>query len=252
MRTGRSDLVPRFRWGNIAPRSGIAVDIGPGYEFYRLVPADIIEIKVELGITDYTAVAVEEAIVRFDQKVELLRREEVDRVILGGAPISARLGRARVRELLARAERAAGCPADAPLEAVITAMSHLGANRLALASRWSDELNDAVAAYLWDGGVDVVARTSRGQWARDASAMTLEEGIEIALGVAREAAAAPGGAEAVFVAGGAALSIQTIPVIEEEFALPTFTNLSAEVYAGLVAPGVISPLEGWGRLLADR
>jgi len=244
-----TSLVPRFRWGNIAPRSGVAVDIGPGYEFYRLAPLDVIEIKVELGITDYTAEAVEAAILRLPERVEMLERERVDRIILGGAPVSARLGRERLRGLLDEAEQRTGIACDAPLEAVLSSMAHLGLEKLALASRWPNELNDAVATYLADGGVEVVARTSRDQWAREAAAMTLEEGIATALDVAREAAVGEG-AQAVFVAGGAALSLQTIPVIEAEFGLPTFTNFSAEVFTGLVGPGVIGPLAGWGRLLA--
>ena len=245
-------LVPRFRWGNIAPRSGIAVDLGPGYEFYRLCPLDVIEIKVELGITEYTEDAVEAAISRFPDKVDLLAREQSDRIILGGAPVSARLGRTRVRALLDEASERTGIACDAPLEAVISTMQHLGLERLALASRWSADLNDAVAAYLRDGGVQVVARTERDQWASDAAAMTLEEGIAMALDVAREAARTSTDSEAVFVAGGAAMSIQTIPVIEAEFGLPTFTNFSAEVFTGLVGPGVIEPLTGWGALLAGK
>ena len=74
--------------------------------------------------------------------------------------------------------------------------------------------------------------------------MTLEEGLNLALEVGRDAARIAN-AEAVFVAGGAAMSLQVIPVVEAQFGLPTFTNFSAEVFTGLVHPGVIEPLEGW-------
>ena len=245
-----SKLAPRFRWGNIAPRANKAIDLGPGYEFYQIVPLDIIEIKVELGITDYTPDAVELAIDRFWDRVGLLQREQVDRIILGGAPVSAQLGRARVRDLLDQGEAKTNIAFDAPLEAVITSMRHLGATRLALASRWSNELNTKVAAYLADGGIEVVAMTDRGQWAGAASAMTFEEGLRLALEVAREAASAGTEAEAVFVAGGSANSLPVIPVVEAESGKTVFTNFSAEVFTGLVAPGIIDPLEGWGRLLA--
>src|SRR5665213_2519218 len=103
-----SKLVPRFRWGNIAPRANKAIDLGPGYEFYLLCPSDIIEIKVELGITDYTPDAVELAIERFWDRVAQLQREGVDRIILGGAPVSAQLGRPRVRALLDEAQQRTG------------------------------------------------------------------------------------------------------------------------------------------------
>ena len=164
--SGLYTLVPRFRWGNIAPRSGKAVDIGPGYEFHRLVPLDIIEIKVELGITDYTAEAVNLAIERFWNRVELLQREQVDRIILGGAPVSAQLGRARIRSLLDEAEQKTGIPCDAPLEAVISSMQYLGLTRLAIGSCWSKELNSLVSAYLQAGGIETSAPPTVGSGLR--------------------------------------------------------------------------------------
>jgi maleate cis-trans isomerase len=245
-----TSLVPRFRWGNIAPRSNSALYIGPGYEFYRLVPLDVIELRTSLEIGDYTTDAIEAAITSYWSCVSLLQQEKADRMILGGAPVSARLGRARVRTLLEETEQKTGVPCDAPLEAVITSMQHLGCTRLALASRWSVDLNAAVARYLAEGGIDVVATTARSQAANEASAMSFDTGITLALDVGREAARASAQAEAVFVAGGAAMSLQVIPAVEAEFDLPVLTNLSAEVFTGLIEPGVIAPLEGWGRLLA--
>jgi hypothetical protein len=77
----------------------------------------------------------------------------------------------------------------------------------------------------------------------------LEEGLNMALDVGREAARSFRQAEAISVPGGAALSLHVIPALEEEFGKPAFTNLSTEVWHDLVRPGVIPPVQGWGRLL---
>ena len=82
--------------------------------------------------------------------------------------------------------------------------------------------------------------------------MTLEEGLQAAVDVGREAASQAPQTEAIFVAGGAAMALHVIPTLEEEYGKPTFTNMSAEVWNDLIRPGIIPPVEGWGCLLANR
>jgi hypothetical protein len=54
------------------------------------------------------------------------------------------------------------------------------------------------------------------------------------------------------VPGGAAMSLHIIPALEEEFGKPAFTtNISVEVWNDWLRPGVIPPVQGWGRLLAN-
>jgi len=243
-------LIPRYRWGDIAPRES-RVQRGPGYQFYRIVPLDVMLVSVGLGIRDYTQDRVEEAIGNFWNCVDLLAREKVDHIILGGAPVSAQLGRARVQGLLHDMEEKTGIPGDAPIEAVIGAMKHLGLRKIAVGSRWADELNGRLAQYLKEGGLEVVGVTARGQWAAEAFAMSFEEGLQAALEVGREAAQLDPSVEAIWVAGGAAMALHAIPALEAEFGKPVFTNLSAEVWSGLVRPGVIDPVQGWGALLAS-
>jgi maleate cis-trans isomerase len=240
-------LLPRFRFGAINPRSGGSLHRGPGYQFYRLVPTDVMEISTVLGLEDYTVEKVEKAIANFWPCVDRLAREKVEVIVLGGAPISSQLGRPRV---LRQAQEKTGIRGDAPLEAVIAAMKSLGLTKLAIGSRWAQEINDAMSRYLQAGGIEVVAVTKRNQWGADSAAMSLEEGLQTALDVGREAARLAPEAQAVFVPGGAAMSLHVIPAIEEEFGKPTFTNLSAEVWNNLVRPGVIEPVNGWGCLLA--
>lgn len=244
-------LIPRFRWGNIVPAGEGRVQRGPGYQFYRIVPLDVMEIAVGLGIRDYTQERVEEAIGNFWSCVDILAKERVNRIILGGAPVSAQLGRARVQSLLRELENKTGIAGDGPVEAVIAAMKRLGLRKIAVGSRWADELNARVAAYLAEGGLEVVGMTARGQWAAQAFAMSFEEGLRAALDVGREAARVAPDAEAVWVAGGAAMALHVIPAIEEEFGKPVFTNLSAEVWNGLVRTRVIDPVQLWGALLAN-
>jgi maleate cis-trans isomerase len=132
-------------------------------------------------------------------------------------------------------------------------MQHLGLKKIAVGGRWTDEFNQAVIRYLEEGGINVVGITQRGQWGKEAFAMSFEEGLKLALEVGREAARLAYDAEAifVFVPGGATMSLHVIPVIEEEFGKPTFTRTSAEVWRNLIYPGIIPPITGWGKLLGS-
>lgn len=242
-------LRPRFRYGDITPTAGVRR--GPGYEFYRIVPLDVMQVTVGLGIKDYTPDGVEDAMGRFWPCVDTLVKEGVDSIRLGGAPISSQLGRERVRALLGEVKERTGIPGYASMEAISLALLHLGARTVAIGSRWADQLNAAVARYLEEAGLEVVHVTSRGQWAGEAFAMTLEQGLQMALDVGREAIEAAPQADAVLVPGGSAFSLHVIPALEDEFGKPVLTNLNAEVWNTLIEPGVIEPVQGWGRLLSS-
>ena len=204
-----------------------------------------------LGIKDFTREAVETAIPNYWNCVDALAEEKVDVFVLGGTPVSAQLGRSRVLRLLKEAEdknrhtwrRASGsrhCSDATP-----------GIEKDRRGGRWTDEFNQAVIRYLEEGGIKVVAITKRNQWGKEAFAMSFEEGLKLALEVGREAARLASDAEAIFVPGGATMSLHVIPAIEEEFGKPAFTRTSAEVWRNLVYPGIIPPVTGWGKLLAS-
>lgn len=246
------NLSPRFRYGVIHPRSHERLQRGPGYQFYRIVPLDVMEISTSLGLENYTAEGVEKALRNYWNCVEILATEKAQVIIFGGAPVSAVLGRPRVVDLLRETEEKTGIPADAPLEALIAAMNHLGLKRLAIGSRWANVVNQAIVRYLEAGGINVVGTTERNQWAADSAAMSLEEGLAMALDVGREAAQIAPQADGISVPGGAAMSLHVIPALEKQFGKPVFTNMSVEVWNNLVRPGMIPPVRGWGRLLASN
>jgi maleate cis-trans isomerase len=245
-------LLPRFRYGVIHPRAHEDVQRGPCYQLYRLLPLDFMEVATGLGLENYTEEGVEKAIKNYWPCVERLMQEKVDHIVLSGAPISAVLTRPRVLELIKQTKDKFGIPVDAPLEALIAALKHLGLTKLAVGSRWADKVNNAIVQYLKEGGITVLGITKRNQWAADAFAMTLEEGLKTALEVGREAALTWPEAEGISIPGGAAMALHVIPAIEEEFNKPAFTNMSAEVWYELIRPGIIPPVKGWGKLLAGE
>jgi arylmalonate decarboxylase len=243
-------LVPRFRYGVILPGTG-GVQRGVDYQFYRLVPTDVMQIGVGLGIRDYSAAGVQGATSALRTGVDTLLAEGADSIMLSGVPVSAGLGRRRVVELIDEVPRRTGIPFQATLEAVVGAFAFLGVSRIAMASRFPADTNSAIVAYLHEAGIDVLATTSRDISLAQARQLSMHDGLQLALDLGREAMAASPAAEAIFMPGGATLSLHAIPALEAEFHVPALINLSAEIWSALIRPGIIPPVTGWGCLLAD-
>jgi arylmalonate decarboxylase len=141
-------------------------------------------------------------------------------------------------------------PAESQAEATIAALRHLGARRIAVASRWAGELNDRLCAYFRHAGVEVLAVTSANQWGAQAFAMSIEQGVKLAFQLGREAMRRAPDAEALLLAGGAWRSLAAVPILEEDYGIPVVTNPIAPIWR-LIHDGIAPPVQGWGMLLAD-
>ncbi|MCA1647698.1 MAG: hypothetical protein LC797_20295 [Chloroflexi bacterium] len=136
----------------------------------------------------------------------------------------------------------------ATAKAIIAAMQHLGVTRVAIASRWAKELNDKLVAYLEAAGIRTLAITSEGQWAKQAFAMSIEQGVKLAFQLGREAMRRAPDADGLLLPGGTWRSLAVVPILEEDFDRPVFTNTTARAWR-LIHVGIAPPKSGWSRLL---
>ena len=243
-----ADVKVRFVAGTVSP---IGTDRHPMPQPEPLLPPDIKGISASIEITDYTPDGVDEAIKkRYWTCVDELMGQGANRITLAGLPIASQLGRPRVLALAEETVRKTGVAADSHAEATVAALAHVGARRIAIASRWSEQLNGALVAYLTQAGIEVLTITSVGQWAKQAFSMSIEEGVKLAFQLGREAMKRAPKAEALLLAGGAWRSLAAVPVLEEDYGVPVVTNPIAQVWR-LMAEGIAPPVKGWGRLLAQ-
>lgn len=236
-----------FIAGSIAP---LGAESRPQPMPEPLLPPDVTKVSSPLDISDYTSENVDRAIrTRYWECVEELKKKGAQRITLTGFPISSQLGRPRALELLAETTKRTGIPADSHGEVSVDAMRRLGMKRIAIASRWSEELNKKLTAYLTHAGFEVLAVTSAGQWAKQAGEMSIEAGVRLAFRLAREAMGKAPDADGLLLPGGAWRSLAAVPILEEDFGKPVVTNPVAEVWR-LISLGIAKPVQGWGRLLA--
>ena len=238
---------PWFRLAYVAPHP--IVD-NVAYQFYRIAPDGVMLMIADLEIADYTTAAVEHELPLFWKHVDELVEAGANRVVLTGVPVSAALGRERVQGLIAEAKKRTGVILDTDLEVIAAAARHLNATRVALATRWHESLNDAVAVYLKLAGVEVVGRKARGATMAENATLKAKDGMQLAIDLGRAALLAAPDAQALILPGGRWLSTHAVGPLEAEFGKPVLLNLNSSLWAALRQAGRGLPLTGQGMLLA--
>ena len=239
---------PWFRLAYITPHP--IVDNVP-YQFYRFAPDGVMLMLANLEIADYSTAAVEHELPLFWKHVEELAHAGADRIVLTGVPVSAALGRERVLALKEEVRKRSGVTFDTDLEAIAAAANHLGAKRVALATRWHEPLNDAVAAYLALTGIEVVGRQARGATMAENAKLEAADGMQLAVDLGRSVLQAAPTAQGLILPGGRWLSTHAVAPLEAEFGKPVLLNLNCSLWAALCAAGRALPVQGQGLLLAS-
>jgi len=248
MGNGMRELEPWYQLGYITPHT--FVDTVP-YQFYRLAPQGMMLVTANLDLADYALEAVERELPLFWRHVATLAKRKVNRIVLAGVPVTAALGRERVRALLDEVRDRVSIPADTDLEAIIAAMHHLGIERIAIGSRWYESLNTAVGDYLGLAGIEVVTRRASARSLAENEIHSHADGMRLAVELGRQALRASPGAQGLLLPGGLWIAIHAVRLLEAEFDKPVFLNLNSTLWAALRGSERRAEIEGWGKLLAS-
>lgn len=246
-----SIISPWYQLGYVIPHLYTDMD---AYQFYRVAPEGMMLVTTGLNLKEYSLAAVESELPALWQRFELLARKRVDRISLSGVPVASALGRRKMLEILAEAQQRTGLPCDTDLEAHIATLKHLGAEKIALATRWPEAVNSALTRYLGEAGIEVLACVARGRsldqnkasGAADDHALALELGTQ----VLREAPQA----QALLLPGGLWFAIHAVPLLEAGHGKPVLLNILSTTWAALRAAGPRMqqrPDPRWGKVLAS-
>jgi maleate isomerase len=153
------------------------------------------------------------------------------------------------RELVERMEGASGVRSTTTSTALLTALSGIGARRVAVATPYVDELNDLEARFLEAHGHEVTAIRGLGI-ARDPdiARVPYARTRELAL----EALAAGGEADAVFISCTNLPTLALLDELEVETGRPVISSNAVTVWHALALAGVPPSVAGAGSLLAGR
>lgn len=241
-------FTPAHQLGYVMP---IPVGDSLYYQFHRVCPKDMILIgKPMEKLTSFSSSGVDLAMETFWPAFDFLVRRQVDRIVQGGIPVSANLGRTRTLALLDQAAARTDIPTTSDFEECIEGFKALGCKRIAITAKWDPRLMGRVAEYLREAGLEPTEHmVADAHDAPQVMEVRPRDGIDMAIALGREAFRQNPQADALLLAGGAWLSLAAIPVIEREFGRPVITNPSATFWAAMRQFGRHSPEHGFGMLI---
>lgn len=149
-------------------------------------------------------------------------------------------------EIRARIESATGVPALTVLGSMVAALRELDAERVALASPYTNEQNEALAAYLDEQGFDVVA------WMGLDKAASSEFGAEephTFYRLGRDLASSAPGADTLLLSCGNTRTFEVLEALQWDTGLEVASSNQAALWNALRSVGVGEPVRGFGRLL---
>ena len=183
-----------------------------------------------------------EMLANLDENVALLSLVKPAVIVLAHTASSYALGNAAEAALVARLTQQSGIPFITAFGAVIRALRHLGARRVALATPYSEDATAKSRAHLEANGFEVP------------SAKTLEnvtniydETPERAAGLGRSANVPA--AQAVFMSGTGMPTIEVLGKLEKELGKPVLSSATAMMWDALRTAGYKGSIDGYGSLL---
>lgn len=242
-------LAPWFRFGYVLPHLYVDMD---AYQFYKVAPDGVMLVTTSLDLADYERQSVESVVTTLWDRVDLLADARVDWISLSGVPLGAAMGRSRTLELVEGLHQRAGVPASTDIESHVNALRHLGVSKVALATRWPDDVVNGIVAYLSEAGLEVTNAVSHPRsLAANKSAMPADD-RELAIALGRRAVTGGTGAQAVLLPGGLWFAVHAALRLEEELGIPVLINITSALWEALhlhPEPLEAKPSADWGALL---
>jgi arylmalonate decarboxylase len=178
---------------------------------------------------------------------EDLARRGVAAIMVIGTSLTFYRGADFHAALLDRLRTATGLPVSTMSAAVMDGLRSVGAERIAVATAYGDEVNDRLRAFLEAHGFDVLALEGFGLVGFGDPGRKSEQDI-LALG--ETACAAAPDAEALLISCGGLRTLGVAAPFEERHGIPVVASTQAAFWAALRLAGRNAHFAGFGRMLA--
>ncbi len=242
------ESLPKRRLGIISPLSIID---GSAYEFYELVPRGVMAVMTGLGLSEFTAADADRIFAPLDIIAEKMVDRDIDMVMQSGMPPALLLGVEKHDRMVERLASRTKKPASSTILALCAAAQHLGLKNIALANKWSDEMNVTLAAFFARAGVRIAGLVAELKIPPEYTKMGLPEYLDIGYRLGREALLAYPEADGLFLGGGAGVVQPAVEELEREFGKPVLSNQNAMIWEMLHRVDYWTPMPGRGRLLSS-
>lgn len=220
------------------------------------VPAEAIAMYPDIdfvprgtGVRSLTPEGYDAAVDKIAPAAEELARAGVEAVMVIGTSLTFYRGPEFHTELLARLRQRTHLPCSTMSQAVVDGLRQVGATRIAVATAYSDIVNDRLQEFLESHGFEVRAMRSFGitEFGDGLLRKTETEIIELT----ESAIAAAGDVDAALISCGGLQTLHCAAPIEAGTGVPVVTSTQSAFWSALRLIGESGRLPGFGRLLAD-
>jgi maleate cis-trans isomerase len=219
--------VPIRKVGYLYPQP--ILDYGP-YEFYHMAPDRMLIVGIPIGLTEFSAEEVDRVYAPIEKLCDLLVERHVQIIVQGGGPLAAILRREGLRRLLDHIERYTKLPATSGLLCCMEAARKLGIKKIAVINKWNQAMNDNLAEFFSEIGVEVVGVTNKSMQPTQFNKFTTEESTNISYELGRTALQACPDADGLFIGGGAWLTLPAVLQLEKDFGKPVIAQQPATAW----------------------
>jgi maleate cis-trans isomerase len=242
------DDLPKRRLGILCP---LAVIDASAYEFYRLAPPDVMPVMTTIGFEEYSAADVERVFEPLDALADTLVARGIDLIMQSGVPLPLLIGVDAHDRIIERLARRTGKPASSTILAVGASAKHLGLHRLAVANKWTGEMNATLATFLARDGITIAGVANEVKTPLEFQNSDPAETLARAYQLGREALTDFPDADGLFLGGQAWFVQPALERLEREFGKPVISNQTAMLWDMLHRVDYWRPMPGRGRLMAS-
>jgi len=241
-------VLPERKIGVMSP---LPIIDNSAYEFYHIVRNQVMLVMIPVGLMEFSAKDVERVFAPIDSYLDKLMDRGVDLIMQSGVPLPILIGVEAHDRLIKHISDYSGRPATSSILGIVAAAKHLGIRRIALANKWSDQMNRTLGDFFGREGVSVIGTASEVLSPSEFQKKSSEENISLAYELGRAALTRFPDADGLYIGGGAWLAQPVCEALEREFGKPTISNKSAMIWDTLHRVNYWQPIQGHGQLLAS-
>jgi arylmalonate decarboxylase len=202
-----------------------------------------------LGVERMTPEGFDAVIARVPAAAEKLAAAGADAIELTGTSLTFYKGEEYNQQLREAVTKASGLRATTMSNGVIEGLKAVGANRVAVATAYNDEVNDRLRAFLLEHGLTPLVVTGMGLEAIvDVDRVTQDDLIEFGVRV-RESAPE---ADSLLVSCGGFRTLEIIAPVEARTGVPVISSMPHGLWAGARLVGLSGAAPGYGTLLSKQ
>ena len=178
-----------------------------------------------------------------------LARQDIDAIMVIGTSLTFYRGYEAHQQLLERLRTETGLPVSTMSEAVVEGLRSVGGKRVAVATAYSDLVNDRLTGFLERSGYEVLSMKGFGLTGFGDAANQSEQDIIDLSGRAIDEAKA---ADAVLISCGGLKTLGCAVPIEQRYGIPVVTSTQSAFWKALRLAGDNGHLPDRGRMLGQH